>query len=187
MLRWLQNYVVNDDPYVAACNKIAMVLAWNQPYYPIYLWWIVGKDAWVGVPDAFSGFLYLAIPALTRRAPLSGRVAMIVLSVTNVVFCSMMLGEAAGIQLLLLPCGMLGAILFNWRERFVMLGTTSLPLGAWLLTRRWLNICPVTFSPDAYRSLFTLNAVSAGTLMIFFGWMLAGIMRQLPARASDLL
>jgi hypothetical protein len=44
------------------------------------------------------------------------------------VFCSMMLGEAAGVQLLLLPCGMLAAMLFTRRERFVMLAMTALPL-----------------------------------------------------------
>jgi hypothetical protein len=37
-----------------------------------------------------------------------GRVAMVILSAANVVFCSMMLGEAAGVQLLVLPCGMAG-------------------------------------------------------------------------------
>src|ERR1700684_3216667 len=98
-----------------------MVIAWNQPYYPLYLWWIVGRDAWVGIPDAFSGLLFFLIPAIARRWPLLGRVALVALSVANVVFCSMMLGEAAGVQLLYLPCGMLAAMLFTWRERFVML------------------------------------------------------------------
>jgi hypothetical protein len=177
MLRWLRAYMASDDPRVSACNTIAMVLAWNQPYYPIYLWWIVGRDARVGIPDAFSGLLFFAVPAMTRRFPYLGRVAMVVVSVTNVVFCSMMLGEAAGVQLLLLPCGMLAAMLFTWRERFTMLAMTSLPLAAWWLTRGRLDVPPVRFSPEAYASLFTLNAVSAGSLIVFFGWLLAGIDR----------
>ncbi len=93
MLRWLRAYVASDDPYVSACNTIAMVIAWNQPYYPFYLLWIVGRDAWVGIPDAFSGVLFFAVPAIIRRQPLLGKVAMVVLSVANVVFCSMMLGR----------------------------------------------------------------------------------------------
>jgi hypothetical protein len=177
MLRWLRAYTASDDPHVSACNTIAMVLAWNQPYYPIYLWWIVGHDAWVGIPDAFSGILFFAVPAIARRSSLLGRVVMVLFSVANVVFCSMMLGESAGVQLLLLPCGMLAAMLFTWRERFVMLLMTSLPLVVWLLTRGRLDIPPVRFSPEAYASLFTLNAVSAGSLMVFFGWLLAGINR----------
>ena len=178
MLRWLRAYVRSDDPHVSACNTIAMVIAWNQPYYPLYLWWIVGSDAWVGIPDAFSRLLFFAIPAIARRSGLVGRVAMIVFSVANVVFCSMMLGEASGVQLVFLPCGMLAAILFAWRERFVMLAMTALPLVTWLLTRGRLDIPPVRFAPAAYASLFILNAVSAGALMVFCGWLLAGINRQ---------
>jgi hypothetical protein len=182
MLRWLRVYIASDDPYVSACNTIAMVLAWNQPYYPLYLWWIVGHDARVGIPDAFSGLLFFAVPAVARRSLLLCRVALVVFSVGNVVFCSAMLGEAACLQLLFPPCGMLAAILFAWRERLVMLAMTALPLMVWLLTRGWLDIPPVRFSPEAYASLFTLNAVSAGLLMVFFGWMLAGINRAVAER-----
>jgi hypothetical protein len=177
VLRWLRAYTASNNPRVSACNTIAMVIAWNQPYYPLYLWWIVGRDAWVGIPDAFSGFLFFAIPAIARRSGMLGRIAMVVFSVANVVFCSMMLGEAAGIQLLFLPCGMLAAMLFTWRERFVMVAMTALPLVAWLMTRGRLDIPPIRFSSEAYASLLTLNAVSTGLLMIFFGWLLAGISR----------
>jgi len=182
MLRWLRAYTANDDPRVSAANTIALVLAWNQPYYPLYLWWIVGPDAWVGIPDAFSGILFFAVPAIARRSGLPGRVALVVIATANVVFCSMMLGEAAGVQLLYLPCGTLAAILFGWRERLVMLAMTSLPLVVWLLTRGRLDIPPIRFSAQAYASLFTLNAFSAGVLMVFFGWLLAGIDRGLEER-----
>jgi hypothetical protein len=177
VLRWLRAYTGSDNPRVSACNTIAMVIAWNQPYYPLYLWWIVGRDAWVGIPDAFSGILFFAVPAIARRSGMLGRVAMVILSVANVVFCSMMLGEAAGVQLLFLPCGMLAAMMFTWRERFVMVAMTALPLVSWLMTRGRLDIPIVRFPPEAYASLFTLNAVSAGSLMVFFGWLLAGISR----------
>ncbi len=179
MLTWLRSYAASDDPYVAATNFIAMVLAWNQPYYPFYLWWIVGREAWVGLPFALAFFPFFAVPAITRRVPLLGKVALVIISAANIVFCSAMLGEAAGIQLLFLPCGMLAAILFRWRERFVMLAMTALPLALWLLTRGRFDHPPVRFGADAYASLFTLNAVSSGILMVFFGWLLAGIIRQI--------
>ena len=182
MLRWLRAYMANEDPHVAACNTIAMVLAWNQPYYPLYLYWILGRDAWVGIPDAFSCLLFFAIPAIARRSPLAGRVALVLASIANVVFCSMMLGEGAGVQLLFLPCGMLAAMLFRWQERFIMLLMTALPLVVWLVTRGRLDIPPIRFSQPQYASLFTLNAVSAGLLMVFFGWLLAGINR--PSQPS---
>jgi hypothetical protein len=176
-LRWLRFYSASNDPSVAACNTIAMMIASNQPFYPIYIWWIAGSGAWVGIPDALSGIVFFAVPAVTRRFPLLGRVALVVVSVVNVVICSAMLGEPAGVQLLFMPCAMLAAILFTWRERFVMITLTSLPLAAWLLTRGKWDTPPIRFTPDAYRGLFTLNALSAGSLMIVFGWILAGIHR----------
>ena len=186
MLSWLRAYTASDHPRVSAGNTIAMVLAWNQPYYPLYLWWIVGRGAWIGIPDAFSGLLFSAVLAIARRSGLLGRVALVVLSVANVAFVSMILGEAAGVQLLYLPCGMLAAILFGWRERLVMLLMTSLPLVVWLLTRGRLDLPPIRFSAEAYQSLFTLNAVSSGILMVFFGWMLAGIDKAEGARRGGL-
>lgn len=179
MLTWLRAYTASDDPYVGAANFIAMMLAWNQPYYPLYLWWIVGRDAWVAAPFALAFIPFFAVPAITRRAPALGKVTLAVIAAVNVVFCSAMLGEAAGIQVLFLPCGMLAAILFPWRERFVMLPMTALPLVLWLFTRGRFDSPPVRFAPAAYESLFTLNVVSAGLLMVFFGWILAGINRTI--------
>jgi hypothetical protein len=178
MIGWLRAYMDHPDPRVATANTVAMMLGWNQPTYPLYLWGIVGADAWVGIPDAFSAILFFAIPAIARRSGLLGRIALVVVAATNVAFCSAMLGEAAGVQILYLPCGMLAAILFSWRERFTMLAMTGLPLGLWLLTRGRLDIPPIRFAPEAYASLFTLNTVSAGLLMMFFGWLLAGIGRR---------
>jgi hypothetical protein len=74
-------------------------------------------------------------------------------------------------------------MLFNWRERFVMPPMTALPLVAWLLTRGRLDSPPIRFAATAYGSLFTLNAVSSGLLMVFFGWLMAGIGRGAEPRA----
>jgi hypothetical protein len=177
VLRWLRAYTYSADPHTSACNTIAMMIAWNQPYYPLYLFWIVGRDGWVGIPDAFSGLLFFAVPAIGRRSAMLGRVALVVFSVVNVWFCSSMLGAAAGVQVMYLPCGMLAAMLFPWRERWVMLPLAALPLVVWMLTRHLADIGPIRFSDAAYASLFTLNAVSAGLLMVFFGWLMAGIAR----------
>ena len=182
MTRWLRAYAASDDPYISTTNFIAMVLAWNQPYYPFYVWWIAGREAWVTAPFALAFLPFFAIPAITRRAPLLGKMALVVVATGNVVFCSALLGEAAGIQLLFLPCGTLAAMLFSWRERFVMLAMTALPLATWLLTRGRFDDPPVHFPAPIYASLFTLNAVSAGVLMVFFGWLMAGITRAIDAQ-----
>ena len=163
---------------------IALMLAWTQPFYPLYVLWFAGWDSWVSLPGALAFFPFFAIPALSRRNALLGRVALVVVSVGNVVLCSAMLGEAAGVQLLYLPCGMLAAILFGWRERLIMLPATALPLMAWLLTEGRPD-APLRLAPAASAALFRLNAISAGVLMVFFGWMLAGIARGTEERLGQ--
>ena len=168
MLGRLRRYMASDDPRVAATNLIAMVLAWNQPFYPLYLWWIVGSTAWVGLPDTLSAVFFAVVPAISRRSSLLGRVALTVFGLGNTVFCMKILGEASGVAVFLFPCAMLPAMLFRWRERWVMLALTAAPLAV--------------FSAAQYGSLLYLNAVSAGALMVFFGWILAA--ERFPAPAE---
>jgi hypothetical protein len=173
MKAWLERYTAHPDPLVAASNFVAMVLASNQPTYPLYLWFIVGSDAWVAVPDVLSGLFFLAIPAISRRSPLLGRALLPVFGVANILVVSWILGEAAGVWLLLFPCGMLAALLFRWPERWWMLGLSALPMVAWLATRGRLGSPPMSLSPEHLGSVWTMNAVSAFALLVFFGWVFA--------------
>lgn len=182
---WLRRYIASDDPRVAAANLIALVLAWNQPVYPLYLWWIVGSAAWVGLPDVLSCLFFAAVPAIARRSSVAGRVALTVFGLANVVVCMKLLGEPSGVGLFLFPCAMLAAMLFRWRERWVMLALTALPLVVWLAVRDRLGAPPVVFPADEYASLFYLNAVSAGALMVFFAWVLAPDRLITPGSETD--
>ncbi len=182
MPNWLNAYVASDDTHVAAANFVALVLAWNQPFYPLYLLGILGESAWVGLPPVLSGIAFFSVPALARRWSLLGRIALPVFGMANTVLCLFLLGERSGVGLFLIPCAMLAAMLFRWRERFVMLGVASLPLVLWLLLRGGVGSPPVAFTEAEYRSLFTLNAVSVGGLMVFLGWVL--VARDRPGQTA---
>ena len=173
MKGWLGRYAAHEDPLVAAGNFVALVLAWNQPFYPLYLWFIVGSDAWVALPDVLSSVFFFAIPAIARRHPLLGRALLPLFGVANILIAEILLGENTGLWLLLFPCGMLAAQLFTWRERWWMLALSALPLVAWLATRGRLGSPPVTFSAEQLASIMTMNAVSAFALLTFFGWVFA--------------
>jgi hypothetical protein len=178
VIGWVRAYGASDDPYVAAANFVALVLASNQPFYPVYLWFVLGADAWIGVPDMLSGLAFLAVPALTRRWPLPGRAALVLFGIGNTVVCMKLLGQDSGVGLFLAPCAMLAAILFRWRERFAMVALAGLPPIVWLSARSALGEPPLSFAPDRYASLFSMNAVSVGCLMVFLGWVLAGIHKE---------
>src|ERR1700710_279825 len=37
-------YFADDDPLVATANLVALVVLWNQPFYPLYVYWSFGPD-----------------------------------------------------------------------------------------------------------------------------------------------
>jgi hypothetical protein len=66
-------YGANPDPRVASCNTIALLVASNQPFYPLYVYLAVSPH----IAPTFLTFLstpfFLAVPALSRRSPAFGR------------------------------------------------------------------------------------------------------------------
>ena len=39
--RWVGAYTAHPDPRVASCNSIALLVASNQPFYPLYVYFSV--------------------------------------------------------------------------------------------------------------------------------------------------
>ncbi len=104
-------YVGSDDPRVGAANLVAMVLAWNTPFYPLYLRGTAGAGMWPGGWLMLCVFpAFLAVPALTRRWPTGGRVLLVTIGTANTLFCTWLLGEASGTPLFLLPCVTLACV-----------------------------------------------------------------------------
>lgn len=180
----LRAFLHHDDPQLAAGNFVAVVIAWNQPFYPLYLWLILGDRAWLATPDVASALAFLSIPLLARRWPLVARIALPVFGIVNTFICTLLLGEASGVALFLLPCAMLAAMLFPQRQRAVMVAIATLPLLAWLALRGRLPGPVVAMTPEEAASVFTMNAISAGVLMIFLGWVLSGLFAALESRRA---
>jgi hypothetical protein len=106
-------YAGHPDPAAAATNVVALVVALDRPFYPLY---IIGLIGWSDVP-AFATMLasplFFAVPWLSRRSSLAGRVALPLIGTINTVWCARLLGVASGVQLFCLPCIMLAALLYR--------------------------------------------------------------------------
>jgi len=169
-------YAANDNPLVAAGNKVALVLAGNTPFYPIYVVALAGRD---GVPWLLLTLLvfpaFLAVPAIARRSPMGGRVALSLAGTINSMFCTWLLGEQSGTELFLLPCATLASLLFGRGERVPMLLLAGLPLAAYYFLHGRYGAPPYRYGDDAYAALFTMNAMSVGTLSIFLGIVFSGL------------
>ncbi len=158
----------------ATARLIALVVAWNTPFYPLYVWWAAGS---AGMPAALLQLcslpFFLGIAALSHWSSLGARIALPLVGTANTVFCTWVFGEQAGEQLFLLPCATLGAMLFAPAERVPMIGLSVLPLAAYLALQGRYPAPPHVYEAAEYHALFSMNAFSVGCLTVFLGLVFA--------------
>jgi hypothetical protein len=122
LIRHQAAYAVHPDPAAFAVNKIALILAWNGPFYPFYVLLLAGRDAlpWCMLTMAATPFFY-AVPWISRRLSWAGRLALPLIGAVNTLWCIKLFGMDSGVGLFLYPCLILPALLFRRRERWLML------------------------------------------------------------------
>lgn len=182
MLRSLQStvreYTENPDPLAKAAGTIAIVVAVNQPFYPLYLHAIVGAAAWPAWFTLLSTPLFLMVPAVARRNSLAGRALLPVAGVANTVLGVKLLGLASAVELFLLPCVLLGVILFRTSERRAMVPMLALPFAAYLGLDWNLGPPMHVFSPGEYNSIVALHAMSVAGLFVLVGLLFVNVLEQ---------
>jgi hypothetical protein len=179
----LRVYAANDEPLAAAGNKVALVLAGNTPFYPLYVATVAGTDVmpWL-LMTLFAFPFFLMVPAISRHYPFLGRATLALAGAINTVFCTWLLGERSGTELFLIPCAMLASLLFGASERRWMLTLAALPLCAYIFLHGNYGAPPYLYRNDAYAALFSMNAFSVGTLSIFLGIVFSGLYAGPAAR-----
>ena len=171
LLRGFAAYASHPDPLAAASNRIALLVASNQPFYPLYLWWIVGGDWWVGFWTFLSTPFFASVPIVARRNALAGRAMLPLTGIANSILGAKVFGEASGVALFLLPCGLIGLLAFRRAERPM----PSLLLGATLiavLAHGHYGLPVGAFNAEEYAHLLRLNAFSVAALSAALLWIL---------------
>lgn len=168
-------FVAHDDPLTATLNTVALVLAGNTPFYPLYLWAVLGHVASASILLTLCSLpFWLAVPLIARRSGFAARLALCVVGTLNTVWCSYVLGFDSGVALFLIPCVMLATLGFHHEERHTMFAAAALPFLAYGLIRL-LPLAPATLYPVAdYAHLVTLNAFSVACLTGFLGLAFTG-------------
>lgn len=173
LLALVRHYAASADPRVEAANWVALVLAWNAPFYPLYL---MGAGGGPGVwLTAWCLPLFLAIPALARRHPFAGRVVLALAASGHTLFCTWVLGEASGTHLFLLPCVTLAALLFRRRERIALFSLLALPIVAGIMLDGRYAASPFACMGTVCAAILWLNAVSVAVLTAFLGLLATGL------------
>jgi hypothetical protein len=95
MTGWPGRYVGHPDPATAAANLVALVVAGNGPFYPLYVLALIGWDhdgAWLTM---LATPFFAAVPAVSRWRSWAGRGALPLVGIANTVWCSALIVPAA--------------------------------------------------------------------------------------------
>ena len=183
LLARLRAYAAHDDPLVATANLVALVVAGNIPFYPVYHLALLGWDGWPSLFEAPAALPFFAIPWVSRRSSLAGRALPPLVGVANTLFCMKIMGQASGNALFLVPCVVAAALSFRATERWIMLPLVWLPVAAFLFSIDRLGPPLAPFTDAEFAAMLRLNAVTAGVFVGFLG-MLYGRSGTESARAS---
>jgi len=178
ILRRLGDYAAHPDPLVAACNRIALLVASNQPFYPLYLWWLVGGDWGTACWTFLSTPFFASVPIVARRHALAGRAMLPLAGIANGLVSANAFGVASGVELFLIPCALIALLAFRPAERLVTLALAAGVLGAALVHGHY-GVPLGRFDPPQYAHFRRLNVASVTTLSVVVLWTLS------RARASS--
>jgi hypothetical protein len=171
----LREYTINPDPLAHAAGMIALVVAVNQPFYPLYLYAIIGPAAHVAWLTLLSTPFFAAIPAVARRNSLAGRAMLPLVGVANTMLGVKLFGVGSAVELFLVPCILLAAILFRPRERAITVLVLLVPFASYIGSDRILGTPLEVFSADGYQSIVAVHAVSVASLTAFIGLLFASL------------
>ncbi|KAF0132301.1 MAG: hypothetical protein FD152_1998 [Xanthobacteraceae bacterium] len=176
-------YAGHGDPRTAVANTVAMLVASNQPFYPLYLYWAVSPTIWPAFATFLSTPLFLAVPALARRDSRLGRAGLLVAGIGNTLLCRFVFGASSGVDAFLMPCIVLSVLLFRRRERWVGFAFAAVCYAIYLLPDAWLGAPFHVYGPDEIGALQRLNFLSAAGLTAVVALMFANAFE--PKSASD--
>lgn len=163
----IRSYTRHPDPRIAAANAVSLLVASNQPFYPLYLFWLVSRD----ITPAWFTFLstpfFLAVPAVARWNGIAGRALLPLAGIGNTMLSAWLFGTASAVEIFLVPCGVLALLLFRPKERLAGLLLTALAFGAFLLLHDAYGTPMTMYDAAEYAALARLNIISASALTAF--------------------
>ena len=167
---------------VAACNLIALVVASNQPFYPLYVYWAVSDHVWPTFFTFLSTPFFLAVPAVARRSSLAGRALLPLIGILNTLASGFFLGAASGAELFLFPCAMIAALSLRASERAAMVILFGLAIGGFALLHERAMAASTLFSAADYARFLSLNVWSVAGLTVFVALRYSSALAASPVR-----
>jgi hypothetical protein len=162
----------HEDRLTEACNKIAILLTANTPFYPVYLWYILGRTGWPCLLlTALSLPFFAATIFIAKRHSLAGRIWLCFFASLNTGWVTWLLGPQSGTALFFLPCLVLSVQAFRATEPLPRAILTALPFILYAGLVRAPH-APIAYTASADASMFTLNAISVAALSVVLPYLL---------------
>lgn len=177
-------YAHHPDPLVELGNWVALLVASNQPFYPLYLYWLVSDEITASLFTFLSTPFFLAVPAVSRWNGIAGRALLPLTGIANTVLCAKLFGVQSAVEMFLIPCALLALILFRPRERLFAFALAGVALAAYMLPGGGYGMPWHVYAAGEYDALARLNIISAAMLSGFVALMAANLYAAAENRAS---
>ncbi len=171
--RRAEAYAASGDPLTRASNMLALIVASNQPFYPLYVWGAIGRWEWALLLTFLSTPFFLAAPLAARLAPGPGRLFFPLVGALNTYFSAHVFGQASGVEAFLAPCLIVAALSCRAPERVALACYFALVGGLFLILHNAYGAPLAALSATQSQALASLNAYSAGVLCLIASWTLS--------------
>lgn len=172
------------DPLTQATVTVAWVIFANKPFYPLYVWYLVGNGVIASLGTLLAAPFFLAIPFIARCSPTVARIMLPVIGTLDTMSETKLFGTASGTELFFAACVMLAALSFRAEEQCYQRGLVALIFGAFLITRNWTGAPLHGWSESELSILFNLNAYAVASLLAFVALRYASVERDTGSDSS---
>ncbi|SHG33767.1 hypothetical protein SAMN02745157_4055 [Kaistia soli DSM 19436] len=170
----VQRFADHPDPLVVASNWIALIVASNQPLYPLYVQWVAGGGGMAAMLTWLSTPFFACAPIVARRNSALGRAMLPLAGIFNSLLALSLFGADAGLTLFLAPCLVLAGLCFRTDERSWSYGIVALAIAGYACVVGLIGQPIVPLTQSAAAALYEVNLISAACLLILIGMTFSG-------------
>ncbi len=173
------------DPLTQATVTIAWVICINKPFYPVYVWYLVGDGVGASLGSLLAAPVFLAIPFLARHSSIIARISLPIVGAFDTLFETRLFGQSSGTELFFGACIMLAAVSFRAEEKWIQRGVAALVFAVFLLSRHTGGPPLHGWSEADLVMLLDLNIFAVACLMAFIALRYAGLAIRVQPRSGE--
>lgn len=167
--------VLPPDAQTRASVTIAWVIIANKPFYPVYIWWLVGTGVQASLVTLIATPFLLLVPYLASRKPQAARLLLLAIGTADTMLAARVFGEGSAAALFFAPCIMLVAVSFRPEEAWLQRIAAVLVFLAFALDHVWPGTPFHAWSASELAVLRSINILAVASLMTFIAIRYAGV------------